>query len=189
MSAMPASALMTADEFLQLPLPRPWTQLVAGEVVVYEPLPRHQYVCTHLLVALVMWSRAEAGRGTAILPLDVRLDERNVYAPDILWYGEGRAPGTDGGRPSPMPEIAVEVRSPSTWRYDVGVKLAVYEQRGLRELWLVDTRADTVLVFRRSDPDVETFDVALELEPDEQLTSPQLPGFALALAELFAERG
>jgi hypothetical protein len=27
------------------------------------------------------------------------------------------------------------VRSPSTWRYDVGVKLPVYEQRGLRELF------------------------------------------------------
>jgi Uma2 family endonuclease len=187
MSTMPAAALMTADEFLELPLPRPWTQLVAGEVVVYQPLPKHQIVCTRLLVTLVNWSAAQAGRGVAILPLDIRADDRNVYAPDILWYAEGRAPGIDAGRPSPMPNIAVEVRSPSTWRYDIGVKLPVYEERGLHELWLVDTRADTVLVFSRSGPDSATFDVTLELERDEQLTSPQLPGFALALDELFVE--
>ena len=29
----------------------------------------------------------------------------------------------------------------------------------------------------------------LELERDEQLTSPQLPGFSLALSELFADDG
>ena len=44
-----------------------------------------------------------------------------------------------------------------------------------------------MLVFRRSSPKVEGFDAALELELDEQLTSPQLPGFSLALNELFAD--
>jgi hypothetical protein len=40
MNAMSVAALMTADEFLELPAARwPWTQLVAGEVVAYEPLP------------------------------------------------------------------------------------------------------------------------------------------------------
>ncbi len=188
MSAMPVTALITADEYLAMDdLPR-WAQLIAGEIVVHSPLPKHQYVCTQLLVALVNWSRAEPGRGMPILPLDVRMNERNVYAPDILWYAEGRGPRRGGGRPSPLPDIAVEVRSPSTWRYDVGVKRSVYEQRGLRELWLIDTRADTVLVFRRSRPDAASFDVALELEIGEELTSPLLPGFALALDELLAKR-
>ena len=187
MTAMTVAASMSADEYLALGEGYPRTQLIAGEVVLYEPLPKHQYVCTHLLVALVGWSRAGNRRGRATLPLDVKLDDRNVYAPDILWYAAGRAPGRDADRPSPMPDIAIEVRSPSTWRYDVGVKRSVYEQHGLLELWLVDTRADTVLVFRRSSPNAEGFDVALELELDEQLTSPQLPGFSLALSELFAD--
>lgn len=85
-------------------------------------------------------------------------------------------------------DIAVEVRSPSTWRFDIGAKKAGYERRGLPELWLVDPQADGVLVFRRSSPGVPTFDVALEIGRDGQLTSPSLPGFSLALAELFPER-
>ena len=72
------------------------------------------------------------------------------------------------------------------WRYDVGAKRAVYERGGLPELWLVDDRAQSVLVYRRSAPAEPTFDVALELARGETLTSPQLPGFALSLDELFA---
>ncbi len=82
----------------------------------------------------------------------------------------------------------MEVRSPGTWRYDVGRKKAVYESGGLPELWLVDDLAETVLVFRRSCAGAESFDVALELSTGEELTSPQLPGFSLVVAKLFETR-
>jgi Uma2 family endonuclease len=76
------------------------------------------------------------------------------------------------------------VRSPSTWRYDIGAKKAAYERHGLHELWLVDTAADAVLVFRRS-PESPTFDISLELTADDELASPLLPGFALSPRTLF----
>jgi Uma2 family endonuclease len=185
---MSAAQQMTADEYLRLPeewFPR-GTQLIAGEVVMNDPLPLHQYVVQDLLVALAAWTRAEPGRGRVTLPLEVRLDERNVYVPDLLWYAAGRAPGRDGRRPSPIPGIVVEVRSPSTWRRDRSIKRPVYEQQGLPELWLVDTVSESVLVYRRSSPRAPRFDVTLTIVRGESLTSPLLPGFALALDELFA---
>ena len=51
-----------------------------------------------------------------------------------------------------LPDLAIEIRSPSTWRYDIGAKKSVYEREGLPELWLVDGDANVVLVFRRSAP-------------------------------------
>ncbi len=81
-----------------------------------------------------------------------------------------------------MPDLAAEVRSPSTWRHDVGAKKAGYERAGPAR----DARQ--VLVSRRSQPNAPTFDVALELGADETLESSQLPGFALPLERLFAER-
>jgi Uma2 family endonuclease len=178
---------MTADEFLALGEGYPRAQLIDGEVVLNQPQPPHQHICIDLLFALKSWTREAPQRGLVILPLDVRLDDRSVYAPDMLWYAEGRGPGRRASAPSPMPGIAVEVRSPSTWAYDIGVERATYERHGLAELWLVDTRAHAVRIFRRSAPDAPSFDIALELERDGQLASPQLPGFALALDELFAE--
>lgn len=85
-----------------------------------------------------------------------------------------------------MPDLAVEVRSPSTWRFDIGAKKANYERHGLAELWLVDTAADVVLVFRRSVPDATRFDISLELTSADALTSPLLPGFSLLVGEIFA---
>ena len=190
MTAVQVAERMTAKEFLALPVPqrgRPWN-LVGGEVVVNQATALHSAVASNLRYALEIWARGQLGSGALHEPLAIQVDERNVYAPDILWYAEGRIPDPYDEPPYPLPDIAVEVRSPSTWRYDIGAKKAGYERRGLPELWLIDTQADAVLVFRRSSPDAPTFDVALELDREEQLTSPLLPGFSLALGEVFPER-
>jgi hypothetical protein len=49
------------------------------------------------------------------------------------------------------------------------------------------TAADEVLVYRRSHPDAADFDIALELGRGDALTSPQLPGFPIALRALLGE--
>jgi Uma2 family endonuclease len=189
MGAVPATQHMTAQEYLDLPAPlqRPNTELVEGEIVVNEPTRLHQAGKLELIFALGGWSRQAPGRGRTWLPLDVLIDQRNVFAPDILWYAEGVGPDIHGSPPSPLPHLAVEIRSPSTWRYDIGAKKAAYERAGLRELWLVDTAASEVLVFLRSEAGAPGFDISLELERDHTLTSPQLVGFELPLAELFPE--
>jgi len=176
---------MTVTEYLELDDERWGSNLIDGEVVVSEPLPLHQAILGDLLFAVKLWCRAAPDRGEVIMPIDVALDEYNCFGPDLLWYREGRAPGRTEVRPQPMPDIAVEIRSPSTWRYDIGVKKTRYEEHGLPELWLVDTAADEVIVFRRSQPKVPSFDSSLELARGDALTSPLLPGFALALDELF----
>jgi Uma2 family endonuclease len=103
----------------------------------------------------------------------------------VWWVPDGERPRRDAKRIVGPPRLAVEVRSPSTWRYDVGVKKRTYERLGLAELWLVDTAADTVLVYRRSSPEAAEFDVVLEVEGGESLTTPLLPGFSVDLAALF----
>lgn len=187
MNAVPTVELLTADEFLALePLPSgARRQLIEGEVVVNEPTWMHGDSQQSILFALITWVRAASGRGAAHVPVDVKLDDRNVYAPDVVWYPEGRVPARDDPPPYEPPDLAVEVRSPSTWRYDIGAKKRNYERYGVAELWLVDTAADVVLVFRRSSPKTPTFDVSEELDAQATLTSPLLTGFSLAVAEIF----
>lgn len=176
---------ITADEYMAMPFDEQRTELVEGEVIVHFPRNLHQVVLGDVWRALDGWAIAQPGRGRVSLPLDVKLDEHNVFGPDLMWYPEGRVPARDEDRPYALPDIAVEIRSPSTWRYDIGAKKAAYERVGLKELWLVDTSADVFLVFRRSSARSRSFDEALELTAADELTSPLLPGFALALSALF----
>jgi Uma2 family endonuclease len=186
MSAMPVADRMTAEEFLALPgQDLHWAELIGGELVVDVPILRHQLICSEILFELMAWARAAPDRGVASIELAVRIGERDVYQPDLVWYCADRAPARDDRPPYKLPDLAVEIRSPSTWRYDIGAKQCGYERRGLPELWLVDTAADEVLVFRRTQPGAPQFDVALELTCDETLPSPLLPGFAIALTALF----
>jgi Uma2 family endonuclease len=187
MPAMPAAPAMTAEEFLALPYQESAAirELVAGELLVNEPTMAHNRVQRNLLEALLTWTRAADERGEVFLPADVRLDERNVFVPDLLWYRVDNVPDVHSPPPYPTPDLGIEIRSPSTWARDLGIKKATYERHGLPELWLVDTAAEDVLVFRRSRPEIGRFDVELELTRRGSLASPLLPGFDLPLGTLF----
>jgi Uma2 family endonuclease len=186
MGAMPATPIMTADEFLALPdAPElRFAELVAGELVVDSPRARHQLIAGELMYRVMSWVRAGDGRGSVWFDLGLRLDEHNVFQPDLLWYPAGMRLDLDA-TVHPLPAIAAEVRSPSTWCYDIGAKKAAYEREGLRELWLVDSAADELLIFCRSRPYRPAFDMAVELERADVLTSSLLEGFELPLDELF----
>jgi Uma2 family endonuclease len=171
---------LTAHEYLAREDPRR-TELIDGVVVVTEPRVLHQRICGRIYRALAAWSETAQGRGEASLPLNVVLDDANVLAPDVLWFADELP--LDALNAPRVPDLVVEVRSPSTWRYDVGRKRELYECHGVTELWLADTAARTMLVYRRS-PAASVFDVALELAAGETLESPLLPGLSLRVGDL-----
>jgi Uma2 family endonuclease len=172
---------LTADEYLSRDDPRR-TELIDGVVIVHEPKLPHQRVCLEIVRALTDWIRG-GGHGEVTLPLDVPLDERNVLAPDVLWFAD-RLPN-DAPRAIRPPDLAVEVRSPSTWAYDIGRKRNLYEQHGVRELWLADTASRTMITCARSRKD-SGFDLERELAAGDQLTSKLLPRFSLPVADIFS---
>lgn len=182
---MSTATRMTADEYYAVTTLRDGKQLVDGEIVVDQPKWAHGVLQARILHALMLWIEAGVGRGAAGPPTDIRMDEHNVYGPDVIWFADENPPLRDDGYPARVPDLCVEIRSPNTWRYDVGAKKRVYEDGNLPELWLVDGEASSVLLYRRSAPGTRTFDVTLELAHGDTLTSPQLPGFELPLPALF----
>ena len=119
------------------------------------------------------------------MPIDVQMSEHDVYGPDVVWFRQERVPSDWEAKHQEMPDLAVEIRSPGTWRFDIGRKKDSYEAGGMPELWLVDTQAETVSVHRRSAPAVAGYDVQLVVGRGERLVSPMLRGFALDVATLF----
>lgn len=81
----------------------------------------------------------------------------------------------------------IEVLSPGTRRRDEGIKRKLFDERGVREYWLVDPQARRVAVCRRA-PD-GSFPVIATLAAawDGHLTTPLLPDFSLSVKQLFAD--
>ncbi len=175
-----------ADQFLALGsrLP-PTAQLIDGEVVVQNSLTlRHQHAVKMLVRRIDEWIEAAPGRGQVGLSINTKVDGRNVYTPDVWWYCEFRKPGLDGSLLEHQPDLVVEVLSPSTRRYDLGAKRVRYQQRGVVEYWTVDPRKRCALIWRRSKPGADDFDLRFELTEGDDLASPLLPGFQAPLGDV-----
>ena len=177
---------LSIEEFLRGEWP-PGAQLIDGEVIVNDPTRLHQRICKRIIVGLELWIRAEPGRGEVGFGGNWTVAPGQVFKPDAWWVPPDRELDMDAARDDVPPALVVEVRSPGTWRFDVGRKRDVYERAGVTELWLVDTPAKTVIVFRRSTPRSPQFDQDAEFGLGATLVSPMLDGFELPVDELFGD--
>ena len=177
---------LSIEEFLRGDWP-PGAQLIDGEVIVNDPTRMHQRICKRILYAIETWVRSGSGRGEVGYGGNWTVAPGQVFKPDVWWVPHDRSLDMDAARDDVPPVLVVEVRSPGTWRFDLGRKRDVYEQAGVQELWLVDTPASTVLVFRRSSRQSSGFDEDAEFGPGGTLRSSLLEGFELAVDDLFGD--
>ncbi|MHC4896168.1 MAG: Uma2 family endonuclease [Planctomycetota bacterium] len=88
------------------------------------------------------------------------------------------------GFPAVVPDLAVEVLSPSTKRIDQEQKKRVYERNGVREYWLVDPVSRSVSVLFLT---ANGYEEGPSLASGDTLTSRVLPGLRIPVTELFPE--
>jgi Uma2 family endonuclease len=126
----------------------PYYQVVEGNLVM-SPSPRtfHQIVAGRIHSVILQFLEKHALGEVFIAPLDVYLDDVNIYQPDVIFVAaRQKAIITEQGIEG-APALVVEVLSPATARYDKGSKRKVYARTGVKELWLVDPEARTIEVF------------------------------------------
>ena len=107
-------------------------------------------------------------------------DPDTVRAPDVGFVRTGREPVPERGYYPGAPDLAVEVLSPDDRPGYVREKVAEWLEAGTQAVWVVDPRKRTVNVH---EPDREP----RLLEATDTLHGGDvLPGFELAVAEIFA---
>ena len=121
-------------------------ELIDGEAVVMPPFSAAaSAVRGELFLALLSWQAHEADEGPLLQGVFVELPGRQFLAPDIAWWSATRHPPIRAGAIDVVPELVVEVLSPATRVNDLGVKRTHYLEVGVRELWLADPAANTLL--------------------------------------------
>ncbi len=160
-------------------------ELIAGEAVLVPPIGEHaSFTQGELYVALRRWQDDTGDEGIVLQDVWVTPPGANRVAPDISWWSAARLPppprsALQSGIRQSIPELVIEVLSPSTRANDLGVKRELYMASGVRELWLVDPDARTVTRVR---PDTTPDEV---LGEGATLRSEPLDGFALEVARIF----
>jgi Uma2 family endonuclease len=178
---------ITVEEYMEMDLGEGLHELVRGEIVdVAPPGPSHGFVCANATYFLGKFGR-ETGHGYSLSNDTVVITERDpdtVRGGDVLYYSNARWPrarvvGTK--LPPVVPDLIVEVYSPSNRPGEMREKVAEYLNAGVMMVWVLYPDRRRLTIDRADDP------VPIVLgEADAVEGLPELPGFRCPVADFFA---
>lgn len=146
-SALPLpNTRMTVADFLALPETQIHIELING-IVVYphddtganpnmSPSPHydHQRAVRQAFKIIDATNKGE----TLFAPMDLILPDESIIQPDVIWIAEDNDRIHRDKRLHGVPDLVVEVLSPSTRAHDKIDKFRLYEKAGISEYWMVD---------------------------------------------------
>ena len=178
-----AKVLLTAEEFDNYPFEEDKRyELDEGELIeITRPAYKHNRILRILVVELSNYF-AKHGGGEALLSENLyALSPTTRRAPDVaVILGDRRAELWDAKVIAIIPDIAVEILSPSETTPRIHRKLKQYFQAGVKEVWLIDSESREAEMWTGPSLPERT------LVESDALESPLLKGLVLPLAALFS---
>lgn len=161
-------------------------ELLNGRVVMTPPAGHpHGSVGAALIMAIGAHVHGQGAGRVLDSSQGFELPSGDTVEPDVSFVSQARwaaGPAPEVGKfLRIVPDLVVEILSPTTASRDRGEKKAIYEKAGVGELWLVDVRARRVTRFVLV---AGRFDLGTHFEEDETLESAVLPGLAVPVAPL-----
>jgi len=163
-------------------------EIVNGELIdMGNSGAKHGYVCSVLMILLGGYVHIQKLGAMFDSSTAFKMKSGNKRSPDLSFMAKERLQGLDelpDGFLEGAPDLAVEILSPSNTVEEIHNKLVEYFDNGSRLVWVINPKEKYVLVYRSSQ------------EPDRLLKSIDsldgeeiVPGFSLAIAELFQKLG
>lgn len=172
----------TVDDYLLLGEMNTPCQLINGELIMSpSPSPLHQLVSSNLND--ILKSAAKKVKGVVFYsPIDLYINKKNVFQPDLVFISADRRKiitekGIEG-----VPDLVVEVISPSNSYSDRYEKKNQYQQFGITEYWIVDPGNETLEIYSGANWEKPV----LYLAGEGEVTSSILPHLAFDLKTIFS---
>ncbi len=188
MTTVQHGAKMTLAEYRALgPVDEGVWELADG--VLYEmppPTYDHQNLIDYLVRMINNFlDNTNPLMGLAVSGIGVALTERRAPTPDMVYVRAERAHLIQGSFVEGLPDLVVEVMSQDR-RRDLVMKRGWYAEAGVLEYWIIDPVNDTITILELAGGEYVERAV---LGREDTLTTPTIPGFALALERLFSNPG
>lgn len=157
-------------------------ELLEGELIVSPaPTPRHQRVVVNGTVFLRQ--AEDLGLGVVyVAPIYVVFDEHHTTEPDLLFIRHDNVSIVQEDAIHGIPDLVVEVLSPSSRRRDLRAKLQLYARFGVPHYWIADPDARTVQPYALTTQGYEALPL---LQADDTLSCPLFPGITIRVGDLF----
>ncbi|MFT4039134.1 MAG: Uma2 family endonuclease [Thermomicrobiales bacterium] len=158
-------------------------ELIDGDLYMTPaPTDWHQAINGNLNFSLEAHVRAQR-LGVVRFNSAVRVGEGTYVIPDAMFLTWARRQEAGDDVEEAIPDLACEILSPRTRHRDLLTKRRLYERIGVREYWIIDPDAQTVVVLGKGP---QGFTELAEMEPG-VIPSRVLPELRLTLAELFED--
>jgi Uma2 family endonuclease len=172
----------TVSDYLMLGEMNTPCQLINGELIMSpSPTTLHQRVSRKLFKVL-----DEYGNGFGEVfyaPIDLYVDNKNVFQPDLIYISKNNKHIVTHRGIEGVPDLVVEITSPSNTFYDRNAKKKKYLEFGVKEYWIVDPINQTLEIYLNNQPDPEASQ--LNLIGEGKVTSTVLPSLQFDLKSIF----
>ncbi|HEV7903884.1 MAG TPA: Uma2 family endonuclease [Pyrinomonadaceae bacterium] len=177
----------TLEEFWQLPDPpdRSKLELIAG-VLYMTPPPEytHDNVVKRLNRLLTLHLAATGDRGSLYVPRAAIWTGPSTYLEPDLFYVSAELEARLEPEHRTTADLVIEVISPGSAIYDRNTKAETYGALGVRELWLIDEKAETLEVRTNTG---DRLGEGLFFKLDEKITSAVFPQLQLRVEQVFTD--
>jgi Uma2 family endonuclease len=174
---------LTYKDYEALPEGAPY-QLIDGELIMTPaPTPLHQNIIGNIYQSLRYFVESQKLGRVFLSPIDVRLTEIDIFQPDLIFVRKEHVAKIGRNKLNVIPDLVVEVLSPSNAYYDLTHKKTIYAERGVDEYWIVDPKDETIEIFRRNG---DRFQSENFFKDQDILKSRMFPGFTMMLNDVFA---
>ena len=135
----PEKKKYTKDDYQALDEGAPFQLINADLIMSPSPVVSHQKILLALAKQFMNYMDQNNDPGVLLIaPMDVHLDEENIFQPDLLYVKEDRKKELVREYIFGAPDLIVEILSPSTAYYDLRQKKDIYEKYGVKEYIIID---------------------------------------------------
>jgi Uma2 family endonuclease len=157
-------------------------ELVHGEIIEKMPTQRHGLTAVILSGEMYIYLKEHPiGRLGSEVRHALPDDEQNDRIPDLSLILDQSRPVVERGPVPRMPDLAIEIKSPTDSYAQMREKANYYLEHGAQMVWLVYPEKSLIEVYRAGG------EIEFYTAQDELPGEPLLPGFRLNLAALFAD--
>ena len=115
-------------------------QLINDNLVISPaPTPNHQSASGIIYEGISRFVRPRKLGKVFYSPIDVYLNSKNAFQPDIVFISKRRFEIIDWNKGiMGAPDLVIEVLSKGNQKYDLNEKKEIYQQAGVLEYWVVN---------------------------------------------------